>query len=69
MKKIFAFVLAFALIASLCSALCACVGDEEETGHKIIVGDGESGDPNETAKKPDGEGETTNWELGDVPLS
>lgn len=69
MKKIISIALALLLVAAMMLALVSCFGDEEETGHNIIIEEPDEVDSdNETAKKPDGTAETENWELGAIPL-
>ena len=66
MKKFITFTLIFALILSSVLTLVSCTGGEEEdTGHNIIVGDPEDDDSPVT---PDGETDTESWELGGVPI-
>ena len=69
MKKLIAILLLLALFAS-CATLVGCTdGEEEETGHNIIVGGEENEDENDDSPADKEQGTVTDeWELGGVPL-
>lgn len=69
MKKISTFILMLLALA-LCATLVSCTdGEEEETGHNIIVGGEENEDENDDSPADKEQGTVTDeWELGGVPL-
>ena len=69
MKKISTFILMLLALA-LCATLVSCTdGEEEETGHNIIVGGEENEDENDDSPVDKEQGTVTDeWELGGVPL-
>lgn len=69
MKKISTFILMLLALA-LCATLVSCTdGEEEETGHNIIVGGEENEDENGDSPADKEQGTVTDeWELGGVPL-
>ena len=69
MKKISTFILMLLALA-ICATLVSCTdGEEEETGHNIIVGGEENEDENDDSPADKEQGTVTDeWELGGVPL-